>query len=61
MTFNELQMIAIAKLAKAMIAADGKVEQAELTAMAIEFTKFGVSKDALSRILSKAHPIKQGD
>lgn len=44
MIFNELQMIAIAKLAKAMIAADGKVEQAELTAMALEFTKFGVSQ-----------------
>lgn len=41
MTFNELQMIAIAKLAKAMIAADGKVEQAELTAMAIEYPSSG--------------------
>ncbi|MDY4625868.1 MAG: TerB family tellurite resistance protein [Prevotella sp.] len=60
MTFNELQMIAIAKLAKAMIAADGKVEQAELTAMAIEFTKFGVSKDALSRILSNADSMESG-
>lgn len=60
MTFNELQMIAIAKLAKAMIAADGKVEKAELSAMALEFTRFGVSPDALDRILSNADSMESG-
>ena len=60
MTFNELQMIAIAKLAKAMIAADGKVEKAELAAMALEFTRFGVSPDALDRILSNADSMESG-
>lgn len=60
MIFNELQMIAIAKLAKAMIAADGKVEKAELAAMALEFTRFGVSPDALDRILSNADSMESG-
>ena len=60
MTFNELQMIAIAKLAKAMIAADGKVEKTELAAMALEFTRFGVSPDALDRILSNADSMESG-
>lgn len=60
MIFNELQMIAIAKLAKAMIAADGKVEKTELAAMALEFTKFGVSHDALNRILSNADSMEYG-
>ena len=60
MTFNELQMIAIAKLAKAMIVADGKVEKAELAAMALEFTRFGVSPDALDRILSNTDSMESG-
>lgn len=60
MIFNELQMIAIAKLAKAMIAADGKVEKTELAAMALEFTKFGVLHDALNRILSNADSMEYG-
>lgn len=53
-------MIARAELAKAMIVADGKVEKAELAAMALEFTRFGVSQDALDRILSNTDSMESG-
>ncbi len=45
MTFNGIEMSAIAKLALAMAAADGNVEKSELTYIALELARFGV-KDA---------------
>lgn len=45
MTFNGLEMSAVTKLAMVMAGADGKVEQTELTYMAIEMARFGI-KDA---------------
>lgn len=45
MTFTSIEMAAIAKLALAMAAADGKVEKKELTYIALEMARFGV-KDA---------------
>lgn len=42
MTFTSIEMSAIAKLALAMAAADGKVEKCELTYIALELARFGV-------------------
>lgn len=36
MQFNGLELSAIVKIAKAMVAADGKIEKSELTVMALE-------------------------
>ena len=36
------------------------MEKAELAAMALEFTRFGVSPDALDRILSNADSMESG-
>lgn len=46
MQFNGLELSAIVKLAKAMVAVDGKVEKSELSVMALEMVKFGVNPDA---------------
>ncbi len=54
MTFNELEMSSISKLAMAMAAADGVVKQEELAAIALELAKFGVNPDAAKRILKTA-------
>lgn len=45
MQFNGLELSAIVKIAKAMVAADGKIEKSELTVMALEMVKFGVNPD----------------
>lgn len=42
MTFTSIEMSAIAKLALAMAAADGKVEKSELSYIALELARFGV-------------------
>lgn len=42
MTFNGLEMSAVTKLAMVMAGADGKVEQSELTYMALEMARFGI-------------------
>lgn len=57
MTFNEPQMVAMVNLAKAMVAADGKVEKAELAAIALELTKFGIAGETTKRILANAELI----
>ena len=53
MTFNGKELIAIIKMAKAMVKADGKIEPSELSVMAVELARFGVPENQL-KILLKA-------
>ncbi|WP_278793727.1 tellurite resistance protein TerB [Hoylesella nanceiensis] len=51
MTFNGKELIAIIKMAKAMVEADGKIEPSELSVMAVELARFGVPKNQLKILL----------
>ncbi|WP_009228308.1 TerB family tellurite resistance protein [Prevotella sp. oral taxon 299] len=51
MTFNGKELIAIIKMAKAMVEADGKIEPSEVTMMAVELARFGVPKNQLKILL----------
>ncbi len=54
MTFNELEMSAMAKLAIAMANADGVVRKEEMAAIVLELAKFNVNSEAAERILTTA-------
>ena len=51
MTFNGKELIAIIKMAKAMVEADGKIEPSEVTMMVVELARFGVPKNQLKILL----------
>lgn len=51
MTFNGKELIAIIKMAKAMVKADGKIEPSELSVMAVELERFGVPENQLKTLL----------
>ena len=51
MTFNGKELIAIIKMAKAMVKADGKIEPSELSVMAVELARFGVPENQLKTLL----------
>ena len=54
MQFNGKELTAIAKMAKAMTFADGKVDPNEMKVMALEFIRFGVPQTDLELILNAA-------
>lgn len=60
MKYTGFEMSAIVKLAIAMIAADGKVEESEKTALSMELLKFGVKPDSLQTILATAQALDYG-
>ena len=51
MIFNGKELIAIIKMAKAMVEADGKIAPSEVTMMPVEFARFGVPKNQLKILL----------
>ena len=58
MIFSTKEFSAILHLSKAMILADGKVEQIELAAIANEFKRFGVGTASTDTLLKKADNIE---
>lgn len=54
MIFNGKEMTAVIKMAKAMIAADGRIEKNEVTVMSNELIRFGVSQSQLNDLLTLA-------
>lgn len=44
MDFNRDELMAIAKIANAMIAADGKVEENEMSSWTLEMERFGIAE-----------------
>lgn len=60
MKYTGLELSAIVKLATAMILADGKVEESESTALAMEILKFGVNQDDLKSIIATAQTLDYG-
>lgn len=54
MIFNGKEMMAVIKMAKAMIAADGRIEQNEVTVMSNELIRFGVPQSQLDDLLTLA-------
>ena len=61
MTFNGLELAALAKLGKLMAAADGIIHENELKVMALEMAHFGVSESALKDILLAADALDFSD
>lgn len=51
MEFNGIQLSAIAKAAKAMIAADGRIDDAEMKTLAREMASFNVEPAQFNQIL----------
>lgn len=58
MIFSTKEFSAILHLSKAMILADGKVEQIELAAIANEFKRFGVDTASTDTLLKNADNIE---
>ena len=58
MIFSTKEFSAILHLSKAMVLADGKVEQIELAAIANEFKRFGVGTASTDTLLKKADNIE---
>lgn len=58
MTYNGLEMAAIVKLAQAMIAADGKIDDKEVRAMSVELLKFGVTHSSLQTIVATSQAME---
>lgn len=58
MKLSGLEISAITKLAKAMVLADGKVEDVELAVMTHELLRFGVSEKELSAFLAAGDAMK---
>ncbi len=54
MIFNGKEMTAVIKMAKAMIAADGRIEKNEVTVMSNELIRFGVPQSQLNDLLTLA-------
>lgn len=52
MRFNGLEISAITKLAKAMVLADGKVQNIEIAVMTKELARFGVQESQLQTLLA---------
>ena len=61
MTFNGLELAALAKLGKLMAAADGRIHDNELKVMALEMARFGVSDSALNDILLASDALEFSD
>ena len=60
MQFNGLELSAIVKLAKAMAAADGKIANEELTVIALDLAKFGVSQADSENFLTLSDAMEFG-
>ena len=60
MQFNGLELSAIVKLAKAMAAADGKIAKEELTVIALNLAKFGVSQADSENFLTLSDAMEFG-
>lgn len=58
MEFNGVQMAAIVKAANAMIAADGRVDEAETQALSRELIGFGVNPTQLVDILKLSNALE---
>lgn len=54
MHFSVREMIAIFKMANAMVMADGKIEDEEIRLMSIEATKFGIQLNEFKRLVMAA-------
>ncbi len=57
MTFNKLEFIAMIKLGKAMAAADGRLDEKELTLMSAVVISFGVSASDYAEMLELSDAI----
>ena len=51
MTFNKLEFIAMLKIGRAMVTADGKIEKKELSMMTAVLMSFGVTPSELNELL----------
>lgn len=60
MEYKGIELSAIVKLANAMVMADGKVANEEISAMSIELAKFGVDENAAKSIIGAADAMEYG-
>lgn len=58
MTFNELELTAIIKLANSMVMADGKVAPEEVAVMTMELIRFGVPQNKVQTLLEKSNSME---
>ena len=58
MTFNELELTAIIKLANDMVMADGKVAREEVAVMMVELMRFGVPKNKVQTLLENSNSME---
>lgn len=61
MTLNGKQLSALVKMGVAMALADGKVEETEKVAIAIELVKFGVSNNQATQIIDNSQSMDASD
>ncbi len=58
MIFNGQELVAIIKMAKAMVMADGKIEPSEIAVMTREFMRFGVPQNQVDLLLKASDNIE---
>lgn len=61
MTLNGKQLSALVKMGVAMALADGKVEEVEKVAIAMELVKFGVSNNEAESIINESQTMDVSD
>lgn len=61
MTLNGKQLSALVKMGVAMALADGKVEETEKVAIAIELVKFGVTNSQATQIINNSQSMDASD
>jgi len=61
MTLNGKQLSALVKMGVAMALADGKVEETEKAAIAIELVKFGVTSNQATQIINNSQSMDASD
>ena len=58
MIFNGQELVAIIKMAKSMVMADGKIEPSEIAVMTREFMRFGVPQNQVDLLLKASDNIE---
>ncbi len=61
MNFQGVELAAITKLAKMMVDADGVVDKRELSVIALELTRFGVTREEAEDIVRAADSFEVSD
>lgn len=55
--FSEEELVAIAKLANAMIAADGKVAEEEMESWTMEMERWGIGREVFPKVFQRSETI----